>query len=257
MEEDSVRNGVPVLERTVSLLDLLERYPAGATIRNLTRELDLPRSTVYRILNTLLAHKWVRRTNDGVFSLGPRLTTLAARVKSDVASYDLAELATPVAQQLRDELGEPTKVSVRDGDRAKVIVAILGKHEYSPAPKVGTSYPLHAGAASKVILAHLSEDEVEQVLGAPLTRYTPKTIIEPDKLRSDLNRIRKQGFAVEMGEHSASVHAVAAPVFDHDGRFLAALSIPFLADKDAVMRERLRLGVVHAAAMISAKIPRG
>ena len=48
MEEDSVRNGVPVLERTVSLLDLLERYPAGATIRNLTRELDLPRSTVYR-----------------------------------------------------------------------------------------------------------------------------------------------------------------------------------------------------------------
>ena len=65
-----------------------------------------------------------------------------------------------------NELGEPTKVSVRDGDRAKVIVAILGKHEYSPAPKVGTSYPLHAGAASKVILAHLSEDEVEQVLAA-------------------------------------------------------------------------------------------
>ena len=102
MEEDSVRNGVPVMERTVSLLDLLERYPAGATIRNLTRELDLPRSTVYRILNTLLAHKWVRRTNDGVFSLGPRLTTLAARVKSDVASYDLAEIATPVAQQRLD-----------------------------------------------------------------------------------------------------------------------------------------------------------
>jgi DNA-binding IclR family transcriptional regulator len=254
-EEDSVRNGVPVLERTVTLLDLLERNPNGATIRNLTRELGLPRSTVYRILNTLLAHKWVRRTNDGVFSLGPRLTALAARVKSDLVSYDLVEIASPVAQHLRDELGEPTKLSVRDGDRAKVVVAILGKHEYSPAPKVGTSYPLYAGAASKMILAHVSEAELEQLLSAPMTRYTPKTITDPDKLRSDLQRIRKQGFAVEMGEHSASVHAVAAPVFDHDGRFLAALSIPFLADKDAVMRERLRLGVVHAAAMITAKIP--
>jgi len=101
----------------------------------------------------------------------------------------------------------------------------------------------------------VSETELEQLLTAPMTRYTPKTITDPDKLRSDLQRIRKQGFAVEMGEHSASVHAVAAPVFDHDGRFLAALSIPFLADKDAVMRKRLRLGVVHAAAMITAKIP--
>jgi DNA-binding IclR family transcriptional regulator len=60
-----------------------------------------------------------------------------------------------------------------------------------------------------------------------------------------------------VGEHNATVHAVAAPVFDPAGRFLGALSIPFLADKDAATRERLRLGVIHAAATISAKIPRG
>lgn len=257
LKDDSVRNGVPVLERTIAMLDLFEREPDGATIRKLTRELDLPRSTVYRILNTLLAHRLVRRNEDGVFSLGPRLTALAAQVKSDDTNYDLVEVATPVVQQLRDELGEPTKLSVRDGNKAKVIVAILGKHEYSPAPLVGTSYPLHAGAASKMIMAHMPAEELEQHLAAPMTQFTPKTIVDPDKLRADLAKIRKQGFAIEMGEHNATVHAVAAPVYDPGGRFLGALSIPFLADKDAAMRERLRLGVIRAAASIAARIPRG
>lgn len=257
MPEESVRNGVPVLERTLEMLAVFERDPDGATIRGLMRELDLPRSTVYRILNTLLAHRIVRRSSDGVFSLGPRLAALAARVKMDVSSYDLAEIATPVAQQLRDDIGEPTKLSVRDGDRAKVIVAVLGQHEYTPAPSIGTSYPLHAGAASKMIMAHMSPADLDRHLSAPLIRYTPKTITDPDKLRADLSKVRKQGFATDMGEHNISVHAVAAPVLDPAGRFLGALSIPFLADKDAATRERMRLGVIQAAATISARIPRG
>ncbi len=257
MREESVRNGVPVLERTLDMLAVFEREPEGATIRGLMQELGLPRSTVYRILNTLLAHRIVRRSSDGVFSLGPRITALAARVKTDGSSYDLAEIATPVAQQLRDELGEPTKLSVRDGDRAKVIVAVLGRHEFTPAPSIGTSYPLHAGAASKMIMAHMSPADLERHLSAPLVRYTPRTITEPEKLRADLARIRKQGFAMDMGEHSLSVHAVAAPVVDPAGRFLGALSIPYLADKDAETRERLRAGVVQAAAAISARIPKG
>lgn len=257
MREETVRNGVPVLERTIDMLAVLEREPDGASIRALTLELGLPRSTVYRILNTLLAHRLVRRSSDGVFSLGPRLTALAARVKTDVHSYDLAEIATPVAQQLRDDLGEPIKLSVRDGDRAKVIVALLGRHEYSPAPATGTSYPLHAGAASKMILAHMSPAELERHLSTPMTRYTPRTITDPHKLRADLARIKKLGIAEDLGEHNINVHAIAAPVFDHSGRFLGALSIPFLADKDAAARERMRHGLIHASAAITARIPKG
>ena len=147
----------------------------------------------------------------GLAGAGERL---AARVKADTGSYDLAEIAAPIAQQLRDELGEPTKLSVRDGDRAKVIVAVLGRHEYTPAPSIGTSYPLHAGAASKMIMAHMSPADLERHLSAPLIRYTPRTITDPEKLRADLAKARKQGFATDLGEHNLSVHAVAAPVLD-------------------------------------------
>lgn len=257
MRDAETRNGVPVLERTIEMLGLLERAPDGASIRQLTRELDLPRSSVYRILNTLLAGKLVRRSSDGVFTLGPRLVSLAARVRTDAGSYDLAEIATPIMQQLRDELGEPAKLSVRDGDRAKVIVALLGRHEYSLSPAVGTSYPLHAGAASKMILAYMSPADLDRHLAAPLTRYTPRTITDPERLRADLARIRRQNFAQDQGEHNASVCAIAAPVFDPAGRFLAALSIPYLANKDAAAHEALRRGVVKTAAEISARIPRG
>lgn len=256
MQEGPVRNGVPVLERTVEMLGVLEHEPDGVTIRQLSHGLGLPRSTAYRILNTLLAYKLVRRTSDGVFSLGPRLVSLAARVRTDATTYDLGEIAAPIMQQLRDDLGEPVKLSVRDGDRAKVIVARLGRHEYSPAPAIGTSFPLHAGAASKLILAYMAPADLERHLAAALIRYTPRTITDPDKLRAELARVRRQNFAQDLGEHNVTVHAVAAPVLDPAGRFLAALSIPFLADKDTLTRDQLRQGVMQAAAAISARIPR-
>jgi DNA-binding IclR family transcriptional regulator len=108
-----------------------------------------------------------------------------------------------------------------------------------------------------MIMAHMSPEDLERHLSAPLIRYTPKTITDPEKLRADLAKVRKQGFAMDSGEHNLTVHAVAAPVLDPAGRFLGALSIPYLADKDAATRERMRVGVVQAAAAISARIPRG
>ncbi|HVW92126.1 MAG TPA: IclR family transcriptional regulator [Devosia sp.] len=254
-EGERGRNGVPVLERTMDLLGLLERSEAGHTIRELTLELGLPRSTVYRILNTLQAHGMVGRTTGGAYLLGTRLLALAARVRPSRAAYDLPELALPFMQRLTEQTGEPCKISVRDGNLALVTAAVLGPHEYSPTPASGTSFPLHAGAASKLILAHLPAAELDDFLARPLERYTPRTITDPGKLRAELGRIRRQGYARDQGEHGASVHAIAAPIFEGDGRFLAALSIPFLGDKDVPTRDKLRDAVVRMAAVISAAIP--
>lgn len=255
--EPALRNAVPILDRAMEALSLLERVPDGASIRQISLELGVPRSTVYRMLNTLLAHKLVRRSDTGVFTLGPRLVALAARVRAEGSNYDLADIATPPMRGLRDELGEPVKLSVRDGDRARVIVALLGRDDDGPAPSTGTSYPLHAGAASKLILAYLPGEELDRLLSGPLTRYTPRTITEPDRLRADLVRIRRQGFAFDQGEHNLTVHAMAAPVLDPSGHFLAALSIPFLADKPDAARERMRQGLLGTALEISTRIPRG
>lgn len=250
------RNGVPVLERTMEVLAVLERSERGETIRGLTEQLALPRSTIYRILNTLEAHDIVQRTTIGSYCLGARLLALASRVRPGQASYDLVAIALPIMQKLVEQSEEPVKLSVRDGDMALVVAAVPGTREYSPMPAAGTRYPLHAGAASKVILAHMPASEIEAFLSRRLERYTPRTVVDPRKLKAELQRIRRQGFARDQGEHGASVHAIAAPVFEPDGRFVAALSIPYLADKDGPTRDRLRDAVVRGAAVISAAIAR-
>lgn len=256
MSGTSIHNGVPVIDRTFDLLDLLERSPDGLAASTLVDALGVPRSTVYRILNSLAARKIVRRTINGNYLLGQRLVSLAARVRSELATVDLAQIATPIMQKLSDETGEPNKLSVRDGDQANIIAATVATPNSSFAPAIASRYPLHAGAASKVIMAHMAADDLARHLSVPLIRYTPRTVTDPKRLSRELARVKKLGLATDHGEHNARVHAMAVPVFDVGGRFLAALSIPFLADRDDEFRGRVQQALKAAALEISRKIPR-
>ncbi|MCX5570116.1 MULTISPECIES: IclR family transcriptional regulator [Kaistia] len=255
MAETRVRNGVPVIDRTFDLLDALEGAPEGLSAPALVEAMAVPRSTVYRILNSLLARKVVRRGFHGNFVLGNRLVSLAAHVRSDPRGVDLAQVATPIMQALSDETGEPLKLSVRDGDQANVIAATIGKPDSTFAPALASRYPLHAGAASKVIMAHMPAEDLALLLDAPFIRYTPRTIDDPKHLAAELARVRKRGFANDLGEHNGRVHAIAVPVFDTGGRFLAALSVPFLADRDDSFRLRMRQALAVAAQAIGRQMP--
>ena len=218
-------------------------------------QLSVPRSTVYRILNTLHAHNMVQRRLDGTYVLGPRLLSLASKVRSE-ATFDLVALAQPIMKRLADATGEANKISVLDNQAVVVVASFAGQGQYTLNPAVGQSFPLHAGAASKVLLAHMEPAALEKFLTSPLTKYTPRTIVDPARLSSELTRIRKQGWASDRGEHGGSVGAVAAPVTTPSGQVIAALSIPYLAaDKGNEERDRLRDMVIEAAAEISGHIP--
>lgn len=253
-QDDKDKNGVPVLERTMEILSSLELQPAGETIRALSDQLSVPRSTVYRILNTLHSHNVVQRRLDGTYVLGPRLLSLAAKVHSE-ETFDLVALAQPSMKKLAEVTGEANKLSVLDNQAVVVVASFAGQGQYALNPTVGQSFPLHAGAASKLLLAHMDAAELEDFFTAPLKRYTPRTIVDPAKLSSELNRIRKQGWASDKGEHGGSVWAVAAPVSTPSGRVVAALSVPYLAaDKGNEEQDRLRDLVVEAAASISRRL---
>lgn len=253
--DDRDKNGVPVIERMMEILSLLETGPAGETIRGLSERLSTPRSTVYRILNTLHAHNVVQRRLDGTYVLGPRLLSLASRVQSETP-FDLPAIAQPVMKDLAELTGEGNKLSVLDDHSAVVVASVAGHGEYALNPAIGRAFPLHAGAASKVLLAHMDPAEIERILTAPLDRFTPRTITDAAKLSADLNRIRKQGWASDRGEHGSSIWAFAAPIVTPSGRVIAALSIPFLApDRESDDHDRLRDRVVKAAAEISSRVP--
>jgi DNA-binding IclR family transcriptional regulator len=249
------RHRIPVIDRMMDVLILLEQRGNGATIRDLVEQLSLPRTTVYRILNTLQFHSMVRRSSEGSYRLGPRLLSLAARAGGDSRDYDMAALAIPHLQRLAGETGEGCKVSVLDGDGILVIAAIDGQREYALTVVPGQRQPVHAGAASKILLAGLSKADLAERIAQPLVRYTNRTITDPKRLLAELARIRRQGWAQDRGEYSPSVHAYAAPIRDRAGQVIAALSVPFLAGSPPAHMEQVKVKTIAFAGAIAADVP--
>jgi DNA-binding IclR family transcriptional regulator len=237
------------------VLFLLERQPNGVSIRDLVQQLKLPRTTVYRILNTLQLHEIVRRSPDGTYRLGSRLLALAARALNDEKDYDLAALSLPHLRRLAQETGEGCKVSIVDGNEVLVIAAVDGQREYALTVVPGQRLPLHAGAASKVLLANLPGDEASRRLLSPLARYTPKTQIDARKLATELARVRRDGWAHDPGEYAPSINAFAAPIPDRAGKVIGAVSTPYLAGAEPARTEKIRAAVIATAGAIAADLP--
>jgi DNA-binding IclR family transcriptional regulator len=249
------KHRIPVIDRMMDVLFLLEVRPSGATIRDLVKSLGQPRTTIYRMLNTLQFHGVVRRSPDGSYRLGPRLLTLAARAVPDTNEYDLGAIALPHLHRLSNETGEGCKISVVDGGQLLVLAASPGTRAYALTVIPGQRLPLHAGAAGKVLLAFSSKEEIATHLTAGLVRHTPRTITDLKRLRAELTRIRRQGWAHDLGEYAPSIRAFAAPIFDRSGKLIAALSVPYLAGSAAEHAEKIKTAVIATAAQIGSDIP--
>lgn len=254
--EPMARHRIPVIDRMMDVLALLEKRSNGASIRELVDHLGLPRTTVYRILNTLHHHDVVRRTPEGAYRLGPRLLALAARTLPDAQDYDLAALSRPHLEALAEKTGEGCKVSVLDGNAVLVIAAVQGTREYALTVVPGQHQPLHAGAASKMLIAHIPRSELDALLGeGDLIRFTAKTITDRKRLAAELARIRRAGWSEDRGEYSPSILAYAAPIRDRNGKVVAALSVPFLLGSSPEHMEVIRVAVIAVAGAIAADLP--
>lgn len=253
--DDGSRHVIPAIDRMMEILAELERHPGGLTVNAACGATGLPRTTVYRTLNSLEQHHMVARDEAGSYRLGRRLLSLAAHVSSRSAKVDVAAVAQPFLDRMATELGEGIKLSVLDGELVLVLSVAQGRREYALTVAPGQRMPIHAGAASKVLLAHLPKSELDALLSRPLTGYTPRTITDPARLRAELTRVRRNGWAQDKGENGPSIHAFAAPVFGRDGAVLAALSVPFLAGTPMARMEEIRTRTIEMAAAISAAVP--
>jgi DNA-binding IclR family transcriptional regulator len=230
---------VPALDRMMGLLTQLERMPAGGGLRELAQRCRIPRTTAYRILNTLEAHRVVARGADGSYRLGSRLVSLAAGVAEGAAWRELAARAAPLLQALADASGETARLSVLDGDAALCVAVAQGHGADALAARLGGRYPLHAGAASKVLLAAMPAAAREAVLAGTLPACSARTITDPAALRHELARVRARGWARDDGEYSVSTHALAVPLPTAPHAPLAAVSLAFVGGREPADERRL------------------
>lgn len=221
-DRNGSRQGIRVIARAADVLRALEGREDGLSLGQLARQLDLPRSTVQRIVNALDAENFVIAASPTArVRLGPALMRLAGSTR-----FRIAELARPYMEQLSGQTGETVDLSIRDHDKLVFLDQVPGSHRLRAVSAVGVSFPLHCSANGKALLASLNDEELDRLRhNLSLVAHTANTITSWQKLAAELATIRKRGIAYDREEHSAGISAVAAVVRGHTGE-VAAISIP-------------------------------
>lgn len=241
---------IPAVDRAVLILSRLAAAP-GSGIRELSEALAVPRSTVYRILNSLEAGGLVVVDQSARYRLGGGLLRLARTVPVD---DDLVAVAKAPMDALAAATGSTVKLSVIDGEEAMVVAVAVGSQAYGVTTRVGRRFPLHAGAASKVLLAHAGRDVIDRILSRPLEAYTEETLCDPQVLRAQMETVRSDRVATDRGEYVRGVHAIAVPVFGPEGRCVAALSSPYLSGETDEALTQLKTALTESAKTISHRL---
>ncbi len=246
------------LERGLAVLSAFRSGRPLLGISELAREIGLGRSTTHRYVATLSALGYLQQDPaTRKYRLGPRVLDLGF---SAINSMELRELAAPHLQQLSDETGFTVNMAMLDGvdivyvERCRSSRA--GQREIDLNLHVGSRMPAYCTSMGKVLLAFLEPDEREALLErSTLARRGPNTLTTRKSLRTELDRVRSDGFAINNEELAYGLRSIAAPVRGHDGVVSAAVNLAVHSSMVSMQElvARLTPALLHTAAEISAR----
>ncbi len=212
----------PAVRHATRLLEAFLDGPEECGISELSRRIDLSKSTVHRLVATLVEAGWLdRNPATDKYRLGLRLFELGSVV---AARMEVRQCALPFMQDLMERVGETVHLAVLDGDQLVYVAKVESRHPIRLFSQVGQHGPVHCTGVGKVLLAFAPPEIVERVIAAGLPAFTPNTITDPDQLRAHLAQVRAQGYALNQEESEYGLVSVAAPVRDHSGAVVAGLS---------------------------------
>jgi DNA-binding IclR family transcriptional regulator len=217
-----------VLAKASSLMEALavERVSTSATLADLIGE---PISSVYRMLGTLVETGWIEQLGHrGSYRIGSKMISLAGNLLNQL---DLRRAALPLLREIHDATGESVFLCIRSGPRAVCIERIDGKRVNSRRLALGSSLPLHLGAAPRALLAFDSPKSWEDY-AAVMDQSSDFSLSARSRAEfyGKLKEIRDAGFALSDDEVTPGMAAVGAPIFDHRGHVIASLSVSGLRD---------------------------
>ena len=200
---------VQSLDRGLAVIRAFGPDRERLSLSEVARATGLTRAAARRFLLTLVKLGYVR--NDGrEFSLRPRVLELGYAYLSGLA---LPEVAAPHMEELVARLHESSSISVLDGHHIVYVVRVPTKRIMTVAISVGTRFPAYATSMGRVLLAQLSDDELERYLAeATFERLTSRTVTNPARLRTIVRDAKRQGYAIVDQELEEGLRAVAAPI---------------------------------------------
>jgi DNA-binding IclR family transcriptional regulator len=243
---------VPALERGILILNEVARSSEPLSVSDIATSLGIPRSVTYELVHTLVTQDMLEQRSDGRVGLGVGVFALGS---SYVSGVDLVRESQSVAREVMHEAHETVQVGRLDGSDVLYLAKVDSQQEIRLVSAVGRRVPAHCTGLGKMMLALLDKEEREKRLTDPLVSLTERSITDPAALCEQLEAIAGQGFALEIGESNPEVGCVAAPVFDHSGCNVAAMSISVpLVRFDESRQAALRELVINGARRLSVRL---
>ena len=246
---------VSVLARGLRLLDALADQGTlrGSSLTELAQTAGLNKATAFRLLNTLHTHGYVEKDPDTErYHLGLRILFLSSAL---LQNLDLRIRAAPILADLMQRINETVHLGVLDKDSVVYIDKVECSNSVRMHSRVGMHMPACSTGLGKAILAHVPAPLLDQVLKAGLVPRTPNTITDEKAMRAHLEMTRARGYAADDCENEEGIRCVAAPVFDHIGTVIGAISTSGPGSR-MTLEHALELGPVvkEAARQISQRM---
>lgn len=248
----SERGGNQTVERTAAVLRVFTHARPAQRVSDVAAALGLNLSTTSRLLATLEAAELVRRDPvSQLYELGPAVISMAGVALNNDAVY---RQSRPVTQRLAWELGLGANVAVRRGGELFYLQNVEGQFAHKSYSLLGQRNPLHSTAMGKCLVLGMTDQERAELLGdGPFFAYTQRTLTTPEALEEELAATSERGWATEVEELALGRACISAPVRDHTGGIVAAISISGALSAIALHDREAELGrlIIEAADSVS------
>ncbi|MBM7662002.1 DNA-binding IclR family transcriptional regulator [Bacillus mesophilus] len=217
-------NMVKSVSRALDIIHLVSLRKGGLGVTEIAKQIDINKSSVYRILSTLVQYGYVEQDKETErYKLGYKFLEISSKL---LESIDLRTEARPYLQELERETNEVIHLVVYDQGEVVYIEKLEGTETLRMHSKVGKRAPMHCTSVGKVILANLPSNDVINILerkGLPV--HTTNTITDKDLFLKELTQVKQKGYALDLEENEPGISCIAVPIFDHLGKAIAAVSI--------------------------------
>jgi len=221
----------------------------------LSHNLGYHKSTVSRLLRVLTYYGFVQHDpTKRKYMLGISAANIGKAIRQSLSEH-LIGIAQPYIDDLRNRIGKTVGLEVWSGKGTILAYRAKGPHHMHPTPRLGVKIPVHISAGARAILAYSPPEFVDTVLHGKFERFTPNTITDPNIIKNQLNDVRKAGVAFTHGEKNIDVDVIAAPIFNHEKRPLAAVNTSATVSEMESMRGSGAVSSLkETAATISSKL---
>jgi DNA-binding IclR family transcriptional regulator len=235
------------------LLALYDREHTEWGVREVATKLKIAKSSTHDLMSSLARQGFLHKTEENRYRLGWRLVTLSETL---LATTELRKEAHPVLEDLAAQYQETIHLAVLDDIQAVYVDKLEGRQAVRvELTSLGARLYAHCSALGKVLLAYSEENEVRRIIKtAGLPRFTQNTITDEDELLQNLARIRKQGYAYDLEEILPDLCCVGAPIYNHKGQVIAAVSMSIPAFRFRRSQTEFREAVMRTAKIISKRL---